>query len=120
GQPLWNLPRNGINYTANREADRFLAANPKFVYALDYSGRLVVLDRTTGLRLSTYEATRSYTVPFSNASTDRIYLAANNGLIVCLHDRDFPTAYHHIRGEERTVDPEVAEVEGKLAKLIND
>jgi hypothetical protein len=109
-----------VVFNGNREADRFVAANPKFVYAADVSGRLVVLDRATGLRLSTYEGTRDFTVPFSNALNDRIYLAANNGLILCLHDHEYATPFRHARGEERAVDPEVAEVEGKLAKQITD
>jgi outer membrane protein assembly factor BamB len=69
-------------------ADRFLAANPKFVYAADRSGRLLVLDRGSGAQLSTYDA-RDYVVPVMNELTDRVYLGANNGLLVCLHDRDY-------------------------------
>jgi outer membrane protein assembly factor BamB len=120
GSPLWRLPRGGVMSRTNADADRFLAANAKFVYATDPSGRLLVLDRATGLKLSSYEGTRDYTVPLSNEANDRIYLAAHNGLIVCLHDREYATPFRHIRGEERSVDPKVAEVEAKLAKLITD
>jgi outer membrane protein assembly factor BamB len=119
GAAAWSLPRGSISYAANLEADRFLAANPKFVYANDASGRLLVLDRATGFRLSTYAGTRDFTIPVSNAVNDRLYLAANNGLIVCLHDRDYPSPYRHARGEDRSVDPEVAEVEAKLSKPIS-
>jgi outer membrane protein assembly factor BamB len=120
GLPAWRLPRGGVIYNANPEADRFVAANPKFVYATDAAGRLLVLDRATGLRLSTYAGTREFNVPISNAANDRLYLGANNGLIVCLHDRDYPTPFRHARGEERAVDPQTAEVEAKLAKPITD
>jgi hypothetical protein len=118
GQGVWHLTRGGVDYPSNSEADRFLAANPKFVYATDASGRLLVLDRATGTRLSIYEGTRDFNVPFSNAVNDRIYLVANNGLIVCLHDRDYATPFRHTRGDDRAVDPEEAEVGAKLSKLI--
>jgi outer membrane protein assembly factor BamB len=118
GQPAWRLPRGNVVYTANRDADRFLACNPKFVYATDASNRLLVLDRATGLRLSTYEGMRGFNVHFSNSLNDRLYLAAHSGLIVCLHDLDYPKPYRHVRGEELALDPRAAEVESKLAKPI--
>ncbi len=80
GQLLWRSP----------EAQHFLAANPKFVYATDRSDRLLVLDGRRGTVLSGYD-TRDFVVPVSNDLTDRVYLAANNGLIVCLHDREYAT-----------------------------
>jgi hypothetical protein len=120
GQPLWQLPRGGVMHRGNREADRFLAANPKFVYAADASGRLLILDRATGLKLSSYAGAREFNVPFSNAVNDRLYLVANSGLVVCLHDRDYTIPFRHAKGEELAIDPRAAEVEGKLAKLITD
>ncbi len=72
----------------NTGAARFLAANPKFVYATDRSGRLLVLDRSRGTQLSVYNTT-DYKVPVTNDWTDRIYLGAHDGLLICLHDRDY-------------------------------
>jgi outer membrane protein assembly factor BamB len=120
GDPVWRLPRGNVTYPANQEAVRFLAANPKFVYANDAAGRLLVLDRQTGIRLSSYEAIRDFPILLSNGINDRLYLGANNGLIVCLHDRDYPVPFRHVRGEERAIDPQQAEVETKLDKLITD
>jgi outer membrane protein assembly factor BamB len=80
GDPLW---RNG-------EAARFLAANPKFVYAADRSNRLLILDRVRGTRLVVFD-TRDFVVPISNDVTDRLFLASHNGLLVCLHDRQYAT-----------------------------
>ncbi len=71
----------------NRDATRFLASNRKFVYAADPQGRLLVIDRDRGTTLSTYNGTRDFVFPVRNQWTDRLYLAANDGLIVCLHDR---------------------------------
>jgi outer membrane protein assembly factor BamB len=101
GQPRWRIPASGGGVVEfNSNADHFLAANPKYVYALDASGRFLVLDRRRGITLSGFDS-RDFVFPIKNDVTDRIYLAANNGLIVCLHDRDYPQAIrHHLREEE--------------------
>ncbi len=81
GQTIW---RNPI-------AQRFLSANTKFVYATDGGGRLLVLDRGRGTLLGGYDAARDFVVPIVNDMTDRFYLASNDGLFTCLHDRDYVT-----------------------------
>lgn len=86
----------------NGDSARFLAANAKFVYAADRHGRLLVLDRTRGTTLSTYDGTRDYVFPVQNDWTDRVYLAANNGLIVCLHDRAIEKPAVMKKVQERT------------------
>ena len=75
----------------NDEATRYLASNKAFVYAADRHGRLLILDRARGNTLSSYDGTGEFVFPVQNDLTDRVYLAANNGLIVCLHDRDAAT-----------------------------
>jgi outer membrane protein assembly factor BamB len=72
----------------NADAGRFLASNPKFVYAMDRSNRFLVLDRERGTKLSSYDL-RDFVHPITNDRTDRIYLAAHNGLLISLHDRDY-------------------------------
>jgi outer membrane protein assembly factor BamB len=104
GEALWRVPQGRRILESNPDADRFLAANPKFVYAFDASGRLLVLDRKRGVRLSTYD-TVSFRYPIPNPVTDRLYLAANNGLIVCLHDRDYATPIRHRVAEEEAANP---------------
>jgi outer membrane protein assembly factor BamB len=94
GEPLWKLPRGREVTSSNPDLDRFLAANPKFVYALDRVGRLVVADRNRGVVLGTLDV-RDFVYPVPNEITDRLFLAAHNGLIVCLHDRDYATALRH-------------------------
>lgn len=87
GESAWRIPgRRGL-VEANAEASRFLAANERFVYANDHSGRLLVLDRKRGVTLSMLDTT-GFRVPVVNDVTDRLYLAANDGMIVCLHDVD--------------------------------
>jgi len=86
---LLRIDRGGGQETwRNEDARRFLAASKNFVYAADRQGRLLVLDRARGTTLSTYDGTRDFVFPIQNDWTDRVLLAANNGLIVCLHDRD--------------------------------
>jgi hypothetical protein len=80
GELLWRYPQ--IEY--------FLAANRKFVYGLDRQNLMHILDRERGILLSVVPGTRDYVFPISNELTDRIYLASNDGLIVSLHDRDYP------------------------------
>lgn len=90
GAGLYCLDRaRGDTVWRNRDAQRFLAVNPRFVYAADRNGRLLVLDRARGTQLSTYDGTRDFVYPVSNELTDRVFLAANDGLLVCLHDKQY-------------------------------
>jgi outer membrane protein assembly factor BamB len=82
--------RDGKFIWQNPRADRFLAMNRKFVYAFDREGRLLVLDRHRGLTLGMLN-TRDFVFPISNEQTDRVFLAAHNGLLVCLHDHNQKT-----------------------------
>lgn len=77
---------NGEMLWRAADAERFLAAAKKFVYALDRTGHLLVLDRARGEVLSRLD-TRDFTVPANNDYTDRVYLASHDGQIICLHDR---------------------------------
>jgi outer membrane protein assembly factor BamB len=104
GQPMWRIPLNGQFVESNAAADRFLAVNPKYVYAADRSGRLLILDRRRGIQLSNYDV-HDFVFPITNEVTDRLYLAANNGLIVCLHDRDYPAPVRHRKREEDADNP---------------
>lgn len=104
GEALWKFPVGRINLDANFEADRFLAANAHFVYATDHSGRLLILDRKRGHKLSMLD-TSAYRVPVVNDVTDRLYLAANDGLILCLHDRNQVQPIRHRRILEELASP---------------
>src|SRR5438552_2791375 len=99
---LYRLDRaTGNLLWQNREAERFLAANPKFVYAVDPDGKLLVLDRARGSRLATYSGTHDYTVTLPNELTDRVFLSSNDGLLICLHDRDYPRPLRNKIVEEK-------------------
>jgi outer membrane protein assembly factor BamB len=115
GDALWKVPAGRRLLEANEEADRFLAANDRFVYATDHSGRLLVLDRKRGTRLSMLDTT-GFRVPIVNDTTDRLYLGANDGLIVCLHDRDQREPLRHRKSLEDLVSP----VLKRLAQPVNE
>ncbi|HVS34623.1 MAG TPA: PQQ-binding-like beta-propeller repeat protein [Gemmataceae bacterium] len=112
GLPIWKIG-HGDN---NPEADRFMAVNPKFVYAADDRGNMLILDRKNGAVLSRYDV-RDYVFPISNAESDRIYLAANNGLIVCLHDKAYPQALSY---RVKSLEERAKELADKLARPISD
>ncbi len=90
--------KTGLEVWRNAHADRFLAHNRLFTYALDRFGGMLVLDRARGTELSCLYV-GDFVVPVANDQTDRIYLAANNGLIICLHDRDYSKPLR-LRAEE--------------------
>lgn len=88
---LYRIDRKtGHEHWRNLEARRFLAMNKKFVYAINIRGNLLVLDRGRGQPLGRLDVHDF--VGASNEATDRIFLASNDGLVLCLHDRDYPTA----------------------------
>jgi len=70
----------------NPDVIRLLSVNSSYAYGLDRRGRLVVVDAVRGTTLSTYDVS-AFTYPVTNQTTDRIYLAANSGLLICMHDR---------------------------------
>jgi outer membrane protein assembly factor BamB len=86
---LYRLDRIGGDLRwRNQSAERFLAANKKSVYALDTTGTLLVLDRERGKTQFSLDL-RDFAQAVGNPITDRIYLGANDGLIICLHDRTY-------------------------------
>jgi outer membrane protein assembly factor BamB len=91
GQELWRNP----------SPQRFLAANKGFVYASDNLGRLVILDRSRGAQLAIHDI-RDFNVRIRNEVTDRLFLASNDGLLVCLHDPAYPMPFLHRKIVEKT------------------
>jgi PQQ-like domain len=98
GETLWSIKRGNRQLTSQPDLDRVLAVNRKFVYATDRSGRLAVVDRIRGTILSTYDI-RDFVVLTPNEWTDRLYLAAQNGLVLCLHDREYVLPFDHRKQE---------------------
>ena len=83
GELLWQNPA----------AVRFVASNPKFVYARDSVGRLLILDHGRGTTLTSLDLS-DFTFNLANAETDRLILGAADGLLIDLHDRAYPQPLH--------------------------
>ena len=83
--------RTGNEEWVTRKAYDFLAANRKFVYTRDSRGTLLIHDRIHGEVLVTYDL-MDWQVSVANEWTDRIYLANNDGKMMCLfmHDNQRP------------------------------
>jgi outer membrane protein assembly factor BamB len=122
GEPMWKLPYGKGTTDAVAEADRVIAVNNKFVYAADRTGRLLVLDRATGKQLSYYEPFRDFAFPVSNEVTDRLLLAANNGLLVCLHDQayDKPLVYRKANFASKVGADRIKALQEKLARKVSE
>lgn len=112
GAPAWRIRAGREVLEFNSEVDHYLASNPKYVYAFDRAGRFLVVDRLQGKTLSRYDLL-DYVYPVVNDVDDRIYLAANNGSIVCLHDKEYTQPLLH---RKTTTEAEV--IQNKLTKLI--
>ena len=86
-------------------------------------GRLLVLDRKNGTQLSRYDV-RDFVYPIVNPESDRIYLASNDGLIVCLRDKEYvqPLVYRKAvaQSAEKSLAQRVNQVNDKLSKPITD
>ncbi len=77
----------GKEMWTNRDTQRFLAANDAYVYALDRHGRFYVIDSRRGSTLATHDLS-DWAIAIPNEWTDRIYLAANDGQVMCLRRKD--------------------------------
>jgi hypothetical protein len=86
---MWNerLPDGRARPRPNSDVVKVLSVSPNYVYALDRRGRLLVIDAVRGSTLSSFDVS-AFSVPVTNEMNDRVYLAANSGLLLCLHDRN--------------------------------
>lgn len=82
-----------VLWRTDRAADRVLAVNQEFVYVRDRQGRVLVFDARRATDPATGRAAPlatldfpEFNVPVVNTVSDRLYLAADNGLLVCLRD----------------------------------
>lgn len=92
GVAFVGLKSGEVEWRTDAFADRLLAVNDEHVYIKDRRGNLLVYDKTkvdpktkraeplTKLDIG------GFAVPVTNDQTDRVFLASDNGLIVCLRD----------------------------------
>jgi outer membrane protein assembly factor BamB len=88
GTGLYRLGRlMGDQIWVQPAGDRFLAATPSVIYALGRQGQLLIIDKSRGSVLAQLD-TRDFTVSLTNELTDRVFLGAHDGTLICLADRD--------------------------------
>lgn len=118
GEDLYLLPvRGGIHSIdavaglerwRNPKPTQFLSAGLDIVYASDQSGDLVMLSRKEGTTLATIPL-RSFEVRLSNDLTDWVYMATENGLVMCLRPQASEYPLYHKHPEARPLLPEFEE-----------
>lgn len=87
------LESGELTWKTESGADRVLAINDEFVYAYDHRGRLAVYDRKKPTDPETKRAyplttmdIGGFAVAPSNDVSDRILLAGDSGVLICLRD----------------------------------
>jgi hypothetical protein len=98
---------DGHEVWSNRQAVRFLAATPAVVYASGYVDELLLLNRSNGKQVGAIPL-RGYPIRIANDRTDRILLASDRGLVLCLRERERDYPLFHKQPEKRPVEPEIA------------
>jgi outer membrane protein assembly factor BamB len=98
---------DGHEIWMNRDATRFLAATPSVVYASTYVDNVVLINRANGRQIGEF-ALRGFPVRVANDRTDRLYVASEKGLVLCLRERERDYPIFHKQPEKRPVEPEIA------------
>jgi outer membrane protein assembly factor BamB len=78
----------------NESPVRVVAVSQSRVYAMSSTHRFLVLDRKTGALLGGWPS-NDFPVSAYNQTTDRIFLATERGLILCLAEKANETPYFH-------------------------
>ena len=106
GQQVFVFPQRGGIYSLSLETgaeqwwrpgiEDFVGATNSRVFVSDYIGNIVMLARNDGHVVGALPL-RDYKTRFGNDRTDRIYLATQSGLVVCIREigHEFPVFHMH-------------------------
>lgn len=111
GRPIKVDPPNGLygNWSV-LGITSVVAVGEKNVYGIDLTNRLVVMDRPTGAvrgRISVDQ----YKLRHSNHLTDRLYLASQDGVVLCLKELGSDFANYHRNPDRQPIDANVPVVD---------
>jgi outer membrane protein assembly factor BamB len=88
-----NRANGQVIWRTEPAADRMIGVNQDFVYVRDRQGRLLIYDAVRATDPTSQRAIpltsmnlAEFNIPVVNTVSDRVYLAADNGLIVCVRD----------------------------------
>jgi outer membrane protein assembly factor BamB len=108
GEPLWTVPR----------MSDFLSASTNRVYVVDKHNNLTILSRETGGPLGSFPLDQ-FTKHLVNDRSDRIYLATESGLVMCLHEQGREFARFHKFPDREPILPEFAP-EGSMVEAAEE
>lgn len=101
-----------VIWRSDSAIDRVIAVNQEFAYLRDRQGRLHVFDARRPSDASSRHSVplasinlQEFNIPITNTVSDRIFLAADNGLIVCLRDSSQKYARPMRMCPEATINP---------------
>ena len=97
GHPFWSIPRMA----------GFLAASTDRVYVVDKHNNFTILSRDRGEPLASFPLGQ-FTKHLANDHSDRIYLATEAGLVMCLHEQGREFARFHMHPDRQPILPEFA------------
>jgi len=97
GEIFWSVPR----------LEDFLAASTGRVYVADHFNNLAILSRENGQVLGTMPL-GLFTRHFANDRSDRIYVATEAGLVMCLHEQGREFARFHVHPDRQPILPDIA------------
>jgi outer membrane protein assembly factor BamB len=108
GRGMFSLrTTTGFQQWRQREAVQFLAATPERVFASDPVGNVLLLDREDGAITGSLPY-RHLSVRIENERTDRLYLANESGLVVCIREAGREEPLWHKFPERQPIRAEVA------------
>ncbi|WDI44248.1 outer membrane protein assembly factor BamB family protein [Bremerella sp. P1] len=89
-----SIDDGGVKWFVPR-VEQFLAANDQYVYALDQTKNLVVLDINSGAQVGTLPLS-GYDFFYTNPETDRIVIGSKTGRLVVLRSAAHPYPMVHV------------------------
>jgi outer membrane protein assembly factor BamB len=103
GTQLWQKPQE--------QARKILMVSQDRMYAFNAQKEIVIVDTADG-KLVGKLPYRKFTLTPTNDRTDRMFLTTQDGLIVCLKERDSAIPSYHLHPERRPILPEITPEEG--------
>jgi len=106
GGLLWNQPQE--------QARQILMVGQSRLYAFNAQKEIVIVQASDG-RVVGKLPYRNFVKSPTNDRTDRMFLVSQEGLVVCLKERDSAIPTYHLHPERRPILPEITPEEGMEA-----
>ncbi len=103
GSQIWDLPQE--------QARQLLMVGQSRIYAFNEQKEIVIIQSSDG-RVVGKLPLRQFGMTPTNDRTDRLFLATQEGLVVCLKERDSAIPTYHLHPERRPILPELTPEEG--------